>query len=81
VPENELTLNQYNMNPNLLYSPKDVFSAARDEAEIESLLNNDVYKFLMLDFILANEQYKNLNVRWEMKIRNPDVRSARVIDR
>ena len=69
------------MNPNLLYSPKDVFSAARDEAEIESLLNNDVYKFLMLDFILANEQYKNLNVRWEMKIRNPDVRSARVIDR
>ncbi len=68
------------MKTNLLYDAKDVFAVARDEAEVDNLLNNDVYKFLMLDFILAQEEYKDLNVQWEMKIRTPWIQTAKVID-
>lgn len=67
------------MKSNLLYRPSDVFSVARDEAEVDNLLNNDIYKFLMLDFILAHPEYSNINVRWKMKIRNKDINIADVI--
>ncbi len=69
------------MKTNLLYDTKDVFAVARDEAEVDNLLNNDVYKFLMLDFILEQEEYKDLVVKWEMKIRNPAIKTTKVIDK
>ena len=62
------------MRTNLPYTLQNSFAPARDEAEVQSLLNNDVYKFLMLDFILARPEYANLNVRWKMKVRNQDVK-------
>ncbi len=67
------------MKNTLLYKPQDFFAVARGEAEIDNILNNDVYKFLMLDFILANEKYANTNVRWKMKVRNKDICLAQVI--
>lgn len=67
------------MRSNLLYTPQNCFAVARDEAEIQSLLNNDIYKFLMLDFILAHPQYRDIEVRWKMKVRNPEVKFAEVI--
>lgn len=62
-----------------ILSPRDLFAVARDEAEIDNLLNNDVYKFLMLDFLLAHPEYADVNVRWRMKVRNPNIRLAEVI--
>lgn len=62
-----------------IYRPSDIFAAARDEAEIDNFLNNDVYKFLMLDFILANPEYRDLEVERKMKIRSDDVKTALVI--
>ena len=62
-----------------IYSPKDFFAEARDEAEVQSFLNNDLYKFLMLDFILAQENYKNLNINRKMTIRSKDIKTALVI--
>jgi nicotinate phosphoribosyltransferase len=62
-----------------LYTPRDFFAVAREEAEIDNILNNDVYKFLMLDFILANETYANTNVRWKMNVRDPNIHLAQVI--
>lgn len=35
----------------------------------------------MLDFILAHPEYKGLNVKWAMKIRNPDIKTLEVIPR
>ncbi len=67
------------MRTNLPYTLQNSFAPARDEAEVQSLLNNDVYKFLMLDFILARPEYANLNVRWKMKVRNQDVKLGNVI--
>ena len=67
------------MRTNLPYTLQNSFAPARDEAEVQSLLNNDVYKFLMLDFILARPEYANLNVRWKMKVRNQDVKLWNVI--
>ncbi len=67
------------MRTNLPYTLQNSFAPARDEAEVQSLLNNDVYKFLMLDFILARPEYTNLNVRWKMKVRNQDVKLWNVI--
>jgi len=69
------------MNSPLLYSPRDFFSVARDEAEVDNMLNNDVYKFLMLDFILEDETYSEVPVEWQMKIRSNDVKTAKVIDK
>ena len=69
------------MNSPLLYSPRDFFSVARDEAEVDNLLNNDIYKFLMLDFILEDENYSEIPVQWEMKIRSTDVQTGKVIDK
>lgn len=67
------------MRTNLPYTLQNSFAPARDEAEVQSLLNNDIYKFLMLDFILARPEYTNLNVRWKMKVRNQDVQLGNVI--
>ncbi len=61
------------------YSPEQFFAQARGEAEITTLLNTDAYKLYMMDFILANEQYKDLNVNREMKIRTQGIRTADVI--
>lgn len=62
-----------------LYTPTDFFAAARDEAEVDNLLNTDVYKFLMLDFVRAHPEYKDLNVKRQMTIRSKGVKTAEVI--
>jgi nicotinate phosphoribosyltransferase len=67
------------MRTALPFTPQNCFSAARDEAEITSLLNNDVYKFLMLDFILAHPEYRDVETKWKMTVRNRDVKLANVI--
>ncbi len=67
------------MKNTLQYTLSNSFAAARDEAEVDNLLNTDVYKFLMLDFILAHPEYKNMKVRWKMTIRNKDVRIADIV--
>jgi nicotinic acid phosphoribosyltransferase len=67
------------MKSSLLYTPQNCFSVARDEAEVTSLLNTDIYKFLMLDFILAHREYRDIPVRWKMKVRNPLIRLVDVI--
>jgi hypothetical protein len=33
----------------------------------------------MLDFILAHPEYRDIEVRWKMKVRNTDVHLANVI--
>ncbi len=65
--------------PTNLESPRDYFAVARDEAEIQNLTNNDIYKFLMLDFILARPELAKLKVRWKMKVRTKDVKLGHVI--
>ena len=61
------------------YTPEDIFAVARNEAEISNLMNNDVYQFYMLDFILNHSEYANLQVEWKMTIRSKDVKTAEVI--
>ncbi len=63
----------------LPYTLQNSFAAARDEAEVDTLLNTDVYKFLMLDFILAHPEYRDMKVRWKMKVRNDDIRLTDII--
>lgn len=67
------------MRNTLPYTLSNSFAAARDEAEVDNLLNTDVYKFLMLDFILAHPEYRDIKVRWKMKVRNKNVHLANVI--
>lgn len=67
------------MNNSLPYTFSNSFAAARDEAEVDNLLNTDVYKFLMLDFILAHPEYRDMRVKWKMTIRNKDIRIADII--
>ena len=67
------------MKSPLLHKPEDFFPVMREEAEVDNLLNNDVYKILMMDFILAHPQYSNLQVRWKMTVRNPDISLGKVI--
>lgn len=67
------------MNNMWLYTPRDFFAHARGESEILSFTNTDIYKFVMLDYILAQVQYKDLNVKRQMKIRTKDVRTKDVI--
>lgn len=67
------------MRSSLPYTLGNSFAAARDEAEVDSLLNTDVYKFLMLDFILAHPEYQDMKVRWKMKVRNADIKIADII--
>jgi len=64
-----------------LYSPEDFFPAVSEEAEVDNLLNNDIYKFFMLDFILAHPEYRWIPVRWKMTVRNNDINTADVIPR
>lgn len=66
---------------NLLYKPEDFFPVLREEAEVDNVLNNDVYKFFMLDFILAHPEYKWIPVKWKMTVRSEDVKTAQVIPR
>jgi len=61
------------------FNPTDFFAEARDEAEITSFLNNDLYKFMMLDFILAHPEYKDLIINRKMTIRSKDIKTAFVI--
>jgi nicotinic acid phosphoribosyltransferase len=67
------------MKQSTLYTPRDIFAHAREESEIGSLLNTDMYKFMMLDFIIAHPEYKDLTVQREMKIRSQDVKTKNVI--
>jgi nicotinic acid phosphoribosyltransferase len=64
---------------NNIYSPKDFFAVARDEAEVNNLLNTDIYKFMMLDFVLANPEWKNIQVKRKMTIRSKGIKTAFVI--
>lgn len=64
---------------NKFYTPEDIFAPAREEAEIQSITNNDVYKFYMLDFILNHPEYKDTPVEWKMTIRNPNIKTAEII--
>jgi nicotinic acid phosphoribosyltransferase len=67
------------MRSTLPFTPQNCFAVARDEAEIQSLMNNDIYKFLMLDFILVHPEYRKIEVKWKMKVRNNNVHLANVI--
>ncbi len=58
---------------------QDIFPSVKNECEVRSVLDTDMYKILMLDFILANPEYKNLNVSWKMKIRTKWIKTAEVI--
>jgi len=69
------------MNTALLYKPEDFFPALNEDMEVDSLLNNDVYKFFMLDFILAHPEYRWIPVRWKMTVRSTEVKTAEVIPR
>lgn len=46
------------MKSEILHSPADFFPALSEQAEVDNLLNNDIYKFFMLDFILAHPEYR-----------------------
>ncbi|USN54477.1 MAG: hypothetical protein H6765_08135 [Candidatus Peribacteria bacterium] len=67
------------MNNHLLYTPQDFFAEARDEAEVDNLLNTDVYKLLMLDFVLAHPEYQNIPVKRDMTIRSKGLQTANII--
>ncbi len=58
---------------------QDLFPSAKNECEVRSILDTDMYKILMLDFILANPEYKNLNVAWSMKVRTKWIKTAEII--
>lgn len=60
-----------------IYKPTDFF--ASEWGWVEGFLNNDLYKFMMLDFILAHDEYKDLEVNWRMTIRSKDIKTAIVI--
>lgn len=64
-----------------LYSPEDFFPTLNEQAEVDNVLNNDVYKFFMLDFILAHPEYRWIPVKWKMTVRSEDVRTVNVIPR
>jgi nicotinic acid phosphoribosyltransferase len=64
---------------NINYELQDIFAVAKNEAEVDNLANNDVYKFYMLDFILNHPEYKDTIVEWKMTIRNPDIKTADII--
>ena len=61
------------------YTKKDIFAVAREEAEVSNILNNDAYKFYMLDFILAHPEYSDIEVEWKMTVRSKDVKTIDVI--
>lgn len=65
--------------PTSLSSPRNYFAVARDEPEIKTLLDNDKYKLLMMDFILAHPEWANLKVRWKMNVRNQNIKLGQVI--
>lgn len=67
------------MRNSLPYTLQNSFAAARDEAEVDNLLNTDIYKFLMLDFILAHPEYRDIQVKWKMKVRSKDVKLENII--
>lgn len=64
---------------NDFYTEEDIFAVAREEAEVSNLIDNDMYKFYMLDFILAHPEYSDIEVEWKMTIRSPDIKTAEVI--
>ena len=63
----------------LPYTLQNSFAAARDEAEVGNLLNTDIYKFLMLDFILTHPEYRDMKVRWKTTVRDASIDIADVI--
>lgn len=65
----------------IIQKPQEYFPSLSGCPEVHHLLDTDFYKFSMLDFILAHPEYKWLNVRWSMKIRNSDIETLKVIPR
>jgi nicotinic acid phosphoribosyltransferase len=61
------------------YELSDIFPSVNNNCEVQTLLDTDMYKVMMLDFILANPEYKNLVVTWKMTVRSKDVKTAEVI--
>jgi nicotinic acid phosphoribosyltransferase len=66
---------------NKFYKIEDIFAPARNEVEIQSITNNDVYKFYMLDFILNHPEYKDTPVEWKMTIRSENIKTAEIIEK
>lgn len=64
-----------------LLKPEEFFPNLSWAPEVDNLLDTDFYKLSMLDFILAHPEYAWVNVRWSMKIRNPEIRTKEVIPR
>ncbi len=56
------------MNNNFQLS--DIFPSVKNECEVRSILDTDMYKFMMLDFILANDDLRDIDVTWKMKVRS-----------
>lgn len=67
------------MRNNLPYTLQNSFAVARDEAEVDNLLNTDIYKFLMLDFVLAHPEYRDMRVRWKTTVRDKGIHIANII--
>jgi nicotinic acid phosphoribosyltransferase len=67
------------MNTHYPYTLSNSFAHARGDAEVDNLLNTDIYKFLMLDFIRSHAEYRNMRVRWKLTVRNSDVHIAHII--
>ena len=63
------------------YKRGDFIPSINNGVEIQSLLETDMYKFTMLDFILAHPEYRGIVVKWKMTIRSKDVQTAEVIDK
>jgi nicotinic acid phosphoribosyltransferase len=61
------------------YGLSDVFPSVNNKCEVQTLLDTDMYKIMMLDFILANPEYKDLVVAWKMTVRSKDIKTAEVI--
>lgn len=57
----------------------DIFPSAKNQCEVQTLLDTDMYKVMMLDFILSHPEYSNLVVTWKMTVRSKDVKTAEII--
>lgn len=58
---------------------KDIFAPARDEAIDSSFLDTDFYKLPMGYFVWRNPEYRNVEVTFELIIRDPKIKLAKVI--
>ena len=62
-----------------LRSIRQFMAVSRDEAEVKSLLNTDIYKILMHNFLTEIPEWGNAPTIWKLIVRDPNVRLAEVI--